>query len=45
MDDYESLHYFQRVLKTSGITHKMEEMGIKDGDTVRIFNLEFEYLR
>ncbi len=45
LDDYESLHYFQRVLKSSGIEDRLQKMGIKDGDTVRIFNLEFEYLR
>lgn len=45
LEDYESLHYFQRVLKSSGIEDRLQKMGIKDGDTVRIFNLEFEYLR
>ena len=45
LEDYESLHYFQRVIKTSGIDDRLQSMGIKDGDTVRIFNLEFEYLR
>ena len=44
LDDYESLHYFQKVLKTSGIEDRLKKMGIKDGNTVRIFNLEFEYL-
>ena len=45
LEDYESLHYFQRVIKTSGIDDRLQSMGIKDGDTVKIFNLEFEYLR
>lgn len=45
MDDYEALHYFQRVLKSSGIIEKLEEMGINEGDTVRIFYLEFDYIR
>lgn len=45
MDDYSSLQYFQNVLRTSGIIEKLEEMGIEEGDTVSIFDFEFEYLR
>ena len=45
MDDYCSLQYFQNVLRTSGIIDKLEEMGIEEGDTVSIFDFEFEYLR
>lgn len=45
MDDYSSLQYFQNVLRTSGIIEKLEKMGIEEGDTVSIFDFEFEYLR
>ena len=45
LDDYSSLQYFQNVLRTSGIIDKLEEMGIEEGDTVSIFDFEFEYLR
>lgn len=45
MDDYSSLQYFQNVLRTSGIIDKLVEMGIEEGDTVSIFDFEFEYLR
>ena len=45
MDDYSSLQYFQNVLRTSGIIDKLEEMDIEEGDTVSIFDFEFEYLR
>lgn len=45
IDDYSSLQYFQNVLRTSGIIDKLEEMGIEEGDTVSIFDFEFEYLR
>lgn len=45
MDDYESLQYFQRVLRSSGIIDKLEEMGVQEGDTVSILNFEFEYIR
>lgn len=45
MDDYECLQYFQRVLRSSGIIDKLEELGISEGDTVSILDFEFEYIR
>ena len=45
LDDYESLQYFQRVLRLSGIIDKLEEMGINEGDTVSILDIEFDYMR
>lgn len=45
MDDYESLQYFQRVLRNTGIIDRLEEMGINEGDTVDIFGFEFDYMR
>lgn len=45
MDDYESLQYFQRVLRQSGIIDKLEEMGIQEGDTVSILNFEFDCIK
>ncbi len=44
MDDYESLQYFQRVLHRSGIIDKLEEMQIKEGDTVEICGFCFDYV-
>ena len=44
-DDYESIQYFQRILDKKGINKKLEEMGINEGDTVRIGEAEFEYIR
>lgn len=43
-DDYESLQYFQRVLLLSGIVDKLKEMGIQEGDTVKIDDWEFDYV-
>ena len=45
LDDYESLQYFQRVLRLSGIIDKLEEMGINEGDTVSILDFEFDYIK
>ncbi len=44
IDDYESLQYFQRVLDSSGIFAALTERGIKEGDTVIIYDLEFDYV-
>ena len=44
MEDYESLQYFQRVLRNSGIIDKLDEMEIKEGDTVNILGFEFDYV-
>lgn len=43
-DDYSSLQYFQRVLINSGIIAKLEEMGIKEGDTVSLEGFEFDFV-
>lgn len=45
MDDYESLQYFQRVLHSSGVIARLEEMGINEGDTVAIDDFAFDYIR
>ncbi len=45
MDDYSSLQYFQKVLRSSGIIDRLEQMGINEGDTVSIFDFEFEFVR
>ena len=42
--DYESRMYFERVLRNAGVYQRLEDMGIKEGDTVSIYNLEFDYI-
>lgn len=44
LDDYESLQYFQRVLRSSGVIDALVEKGIQPGDTVSIYDLEFDYV-
>ena len=41
--NFESLQYFQRALKKKGVISALEEMGIQEGDTVRIYDTEFDY--
>ncbi len=44
MNDYESLQYLQRVLLSSGIIDALREKGIEEGDTVSIYDVEFEFV-
>ena len=43
--DYESRNWFDQKLRQSGLFDKLESMGIKDGDIVSLYDLEFEYQR
>ncbi len=43
--DYESLQFFQRSLRDAGIIDALEEAGISEGETVRMEDLEFEYMK
>ena len=44
-DDYESRNHFDMLLRKHGLFARLEEMGIQDGDTVDIYDFEFEYQR
>ena len=44
MEDYSSLQYFQRVLRSTGVIDKLEEMGIEEGGTVDIFGFQFDFV-
>lgn len=44
-NDAESLQYFQRALKRKGVIQELENMGIQEGDTVKIYDIEFDYMR
>ena len=41
--DFESRGWFERKLHELGVYTRLEEQGVTDGDTVRLYNLEFEY--
>ncbi|NLM61819.1 MAG: Obg family GTPase CgtA [Clostridiales bacterium] len=43
-EDHEARIHFERTLRRSGIFDRLKEMGIQNGDTVSIYNLEFEYV-
>ncbi len=43
--DFESRNWFDKQLRASGLFDKMEAMGVQDGDTVVMYDLQFEYQR
>ena len=42
--DYESLNFFQRVLMKNGVIDKLREAGVEEGDTVSIYDFEFDFV-
>ena len=44
-DDYEQRNYFDQLLRKAGLFQRLEDMGIADGDTVDIYDFQFEYQR
>lgn len=44
-DDYESLNYFQHTLMRAKVFEKLEAEGCRDGDTVSIYDFEFDYVK
>jgi GTP-binding protein len=43
-EEYDSLQYFERVLRMSGIIDALVKAGIREGDTVSIYDVEFDYV-
>ena len=43
LDDNESMYYFHKCLSQLGVDTKLKEMGVKDGDTVRLNDWELEW--
>ena len=43
-DDYESLQYFERVLINTGVIDALRDAGINEGDTVSIYDLQFDFV-
>ena len=43
-DDYESLNFFQRVLIKNGVIKMLRDAGVEEGDTVNIYDFEFDFV-
>ncbi len=44
LDSYDSFQYFQRKLKDEGVIKALRRAGATDGDTVRVLDIEFEFV-
>ncbi len=44
LDSYDSFRYFQKKLKETGVIKALRKAGAKDGDTVRVLDVEFEFV-
>ncbi len=45
LDSEKGFEFFQRFLKDNGILDQLEELGIEEGDTVRMYGLQFDYYK
>ena len=45
IDTEKGFEFFQKFLKQNGILDQLEELGIQEGDTVRMYGLEFDYYK
>lgn len=43
-DDYESMQYFERVLNECGVIDALRAAGCTEGDTVSLYDLEFDFV-
>ena len=43
LEDEKGFLFFQNFMKENGILQQLEDLGIKDGDTVRVYGHEFDY--
>jgi len=43
IEDEDSMNYLQRRMRNDGIIEKLKKMGLQDGDTIVLGDMEFEY--
>ena len=45
LESEKGFRFFQNFLKDTGILRDLEKLGIEDGDTVKLYELQFEYFK
>ena len=43
LDSEKGFRFFQNFLKDTGILKELRNLGVEDGDTVKLYELQFEY--
>ena len=44
LNDPDSMAYFQKILREKGVISRLHDMGVKEGDTVSIGDVEFDFV-
>ncbi len=44
LDSEKGFLFFQKFMEEQGIIEELKKLGLSEGDTVRLYNLEFEYM-
>ena len=45
LESEKGFEFFQRFMKENNVLKRLEELGIEEGDTVKLYNLEFDYYK
>ena len=45
LESEKGFEFFQKFMKENGVLKRLEELGIEEGDTVKLYNLAFDYYR
>ena len=45
LESERGFNFFQKFLKENGILEELERLGIQEGDTVRLYELQFDYYK
>lgn len=45
LESEKGFEFFQKFLKENNVLKRLEELGIEDGDTVKLYNLQFDYYK
>ena len=45
LESEKGFEFFQKFMKENGVLKRLEELGIEEGDTVKLYNLEFDYYK
>ena len=45
LESEKGFEFFQKFMKENGVLKRLEELGIEDGDTVKVYGLQFDYYK
>ena len=45
LESEKGFEFFQKFMKENDVLKRLEDLGIEEGDTVKLYNLEFDYYK